>query len=94
MGQKSEDRIQSLPPEDVNCTMGGANICPGNPKTSPEPEGPEKKRAKTGSDEEAEEGEIVHSSDEEDEGISGGKVACDGNAANYTEGIEEEAADG
>lgn len=94
MDQKSEDGIQFLPSEDVNCTMGGPNICSGNQKNSPEPETPEKKRAKRGGDEEAEEGEIVDSSDEEDEGITVEKAACEVNSANHTEGIEEEAADG
>lgn len=94
MDQKSEDGIQFLLSEDVNCSMGGTNICSGNRKTSPEPETPEKKRAKRGGDEEAEEGEIVDSSDEEDEGITIEKAACDVESAAHTEGIEEEAADG
>lgn len=94
MDQKLEDGIQFLLSEDVDCTMGRTTICSGNQRTSPEPETPEKKRAKRGGDEEAEEGEIVDSSDEEDEGITVEKPACDLSSANHTEGIEEEAADG
>lgn len=94
MGQRSEDKIRFLPLKDVNVTRGGSHICSENQKTSPGPETPEKKRPKRGGDEEAEEGEIVDSGDEEDEGIAVEKTACDADAANRTEGIEEEAADG
>lgn len=94
MGQKSVDGIQFLLSEDVNYTMGGSAICSGNQKTSPEPKTPEKKRVKRGGEEEEEEGEVVDSSDAEDEGIAVEKAACDVNAADHTEGIEEEAADG
>lgn len=50
--------------------MGETSICSGNQKTSPEAKTSEKKRAESGGDEEAEEGEIVDSSDKEDEGIT------------------------
>lgn len=65
----------------VTCTTGAADICLGNQKTSPEPETPERKRAKRGGDEEEEEGEIVDSSDEEDEVVAEENPACDVEAA-------------
>lgn len=67
--QKLEDSIQFLPSGDAG-SMGETGICSGNQKTSPEAESPEKRRAESGGDEEAEEGEIVDSSDKEDEGIT------------------------
>lgn len=91
--QKTEDQIQVLQSEDVTCATGGANICSGNQKTSPEAEPPEEKRARRGGDEEAEEGEITDSGDEEDEGTAEGDAARGASPANRAEGIEEEAAD-
>lgn len=85
MDQKTEDAIQVLLSEDVT---EGSNICSGGQKASPEPEPPETKRAKRGGNEEAEEGELVDSSDGEDD-----NAACDMRPANHTEGIGEEAAD-
>lgn len=71
MDQKTEDA--------VTCTTGATDICLGNQITSPEPEPPERKRAKRGGEEE--EGEIVESSDEEDEGVAEENPACDVEAA-------------
>lgn len=63
----------------VTGTTGATDICLGNQITSPEPEPPERKRAKRGGEEE--EGEIVESSDEEDEGVAEENPACDVEAA-------------
>lgn len=67
--QKLENRIQFLPTRGAG-SMGETNICSGNQTNSPEAETSGKKREESGGDEEAEEGEIVDSSDKEDEGIT------------------------
>lgn len=79
--QKTGDASQALPSEDVACTTGGNEVCPGSQMTSPDPETPERKRAKKGGDEEAEEGEIVDSGDEEGEGVAEENPGSDVEAA-------------
>lgn len=68
VNQKKEDVAQASPSVQESCTPGGAYIWTATPETSPENEPPQEKRAKReAGEEEPEDGEIVDSSDEEEE---------------------------
>ncbi|XP_070817316.1 box C/D snoRNA protein 1 isoform X2 [Chaetodon trifascialis] len=100
--QKKEDVVQVSPSVQGSCTPRGASIWTVTPETSPETEPPQEKRAKReAGEEEAEDGEIVDSSDEEEEkeGNTEEKTSCgescDGakSPANDAEVIKDKPAD-